>query len=143
MIKQNRKKAKHSVVAPELIAEGKEYTFSYNPELQPSPNVTIEEWFEFVMTTFNKCENCNITAVPELSSKGRLHYHGIIKIKCKYKFFLVDLQDLMYKGTLEIDHMNDPTVWRTYMYKGHNYMRELMNSLTIPYDYLYESLIIQ
>ncbi|UOF82064.1 rep protein [Circoviridae sp.] len=64
---------------------------------------------------------------PEVSSKGRLHWHGFIKVYDKVNFYLFDIPNIIRKGTLVIREMNDEDSWLEYVTKHrefHTYIRE-------------------
>lgn len=133
-------KEKISTIAPEDVVEGKEYAFTYSPELQPlrqNGGFKLQAIANYAMDTFSvfaKCRNCAIRAVHEISRKGRLHYHGYIRIYNVVAFYFNDLKKLSESGTLEIDHINDEYIWLRYVYKQHNLMRPWIEDQGVNYQ---------
>lgn len=128
---------KHKILAPEEMSLEQWYTFTYNPETQPRrPNMMIDliSWHNGMDHKFKR-KYCQIEAVPEISSNGRFHYHGLIKITNIMKFYIEDLPVLRDGATYEIDTISDMTAWKTYMYKQQYLMEPLTKEYGIPYTY--------
>lgn len=69
---------------------------------------------------------CQLELYPEFSSRGRLHFHGTIKMLNKIEFYEQVLRRLMKWCQLEIDTINDQEAWKKYYIKQqdlHNYYR--------------------
>lgn len=131
---------KYSCVKPETVSTDKCYSFSYNPEDQPS----IERFYNIKLTTytsfiqkykeiFTSMKYCDIQACLEISQKGRLHWHGWIRINDVVRFYLYDLKKLMHYGTYEIDVINDEEKWELYVVKQLDIMTEFCSKEGIEY----------
>jgi len=76
---------------------------------------------------------------PELSSKGRFHVHGIIRVMDKINFYAYCVPALLSRGTVVIKPLDDntPGEWEKYCTKQveyHEYLNE--NSVhVIPLEY--------
>jgi len=53
----------------------------------------------------------------EVSAKGRLHLHGVIKVKDIQSFYVFAIPQLLTKSMVEIDTLNDRTIWDRYCTK--------------------------
>lgn len=122
---------KHKCIPLEEMKPGGLYTLTFNPEEQP----LVERFYNIKLNTLSGWSNLNeerlttlryaeIDIVTEISSKGRLHYHGYIYILDPVNFIFYDLRKLKHYGTYEIDHINNEDVWRTYVYKQQEYMEK-------------------
>lgn len=132
---------KYSCIKPEQICLGDEYSFSFNPEDQP----IFDKWYnvkinglkffseknENVLVTLRFCE---VRVQMEVSSKGRLHYHGYIRIENVPKFIIHDLAKLRHYGTYEIDIIKDKDIWRTYVDKQKHFMENYCKLNDMKYE---------
>lgn len=140
MIRKN-KKFKHNIISPEDVDLDKVMSFSFNPEEQPlfekfySMRLNnLEDWSRRQKDILTSLRYCKISAVVECSRKGRLHYHGFIKISKVIEFYLMDLKKLMHYGTLEIDGIDDIDKWVTYVTKQEKYMRKFCENNNMVYE---------
>lgn len=122
--------------APEEIQCGMLYTFNYNPSTQPAMNelTGFYDWIEHISKLITGLNNCDIQMVPELSRRGRFHYHGFIIIHNPLKFFIYDVPKLLSDGVGEIDTIGDLCEWSQYVYKQHNLMVQLTREHGLPYQ---------
>lgn len=79
-------------------------------------------------------DTCSILLVPEISKAGRWHYHGLLNIKNTYSFHAEVLPRLRGICKYEIDVINDPDIWKEYMYKDRKYMEPALTSQGVPYE---------
>lgn len=140
----NRKtytKAKYTCIKPEDVVEGTEYTFSFNPEEQPlfqrfySMTLNnLKDWSQQQDNVFRSLKYCKINVVMEISSGGRLHYHGYITITDTVNFFLKTIKHLKHYGTYEIDVITDPDKWSAYVYKMDKKMKSFCQNHSMIYN---------
>lgn len=113
-------------VAPEQVVENGVYSFNYNPITQPNMDAVggFTRWLAGMRRVFNSCHEVEIWALPEVSPKGRAHFHGTIKfIGSTLNFYLIDIHKLMGFGSLKIATIADIDVWENYCYKQTALMR--------------------
>lgn len=129
-------------LAPEEVNTSDRFTFSYNPSAQPVregngriKRLHIKEFIDSIRELFDRCKNCDIKCVWELSRKGRFHIHGSIKFINIMEFYVNDLQRLIFQGALEIDKINDPEVWEVYIYKQRTLMERYAEDHCFEYQY--------
>lgn len=112
----------HQCIRVEQIEVGKEYTFSINPErgvVSFDALTTEREVLNVIKDTriiANKMVN-KYYLITELSSKGRVHFHGVVNITNRYKFIMHDLPLWRKFGTYEVDVISNHDIWYTYMTK--------------------------
>lgn len=110
----------HKSPAPEVMVVGKEYAFSYNPDMLIDPKDTGTDYCirarRFIVTNL-RLRYSTIDIIPEISSQGRIHFHGTIKLGSIVSFFLEDIPVLKKHGTYEIDVINNPDTWTVYVMK--------------------------
>lgn len=139
-------KSRWSAPNPECISDNSEwFSFSFSPDpnlkvgagRQPDPTAGPGSclgandfllYYDMLFATFN---NICVRMVPEISSIGRWHFHGIIKFKDIMKAYMIDMAKMRDYGSYEIDkiQMLDeegnfifPNKWFMYMYKQKEYM---------------------
>lgn len=79
-------------------------------------------------------DTANIMLIPEISRGGRWHWHGILIIKEVYKFHAMVLPFLPTVCQYEIDTIDDPDVWRDYIYKDEDIMRPAIELQGLTYE---------
>lgn len=109
-------------VAPENIVENEWNTITLNPAhnqyYEKGSFERFNLWTAYVYTYLKQNLNyCDLELFPEISSKGRLHLHGYIKIKLVAEFYLHDVAKLVQFGNVEVDTVKDMQVWDTYVRK--------------------------
>jgi len=115
---------RHQSIAPEDIAEGQLYAFTFNPaDLHDWHSKTWmgnpwKDWITSNQKIFEQCKSIKVKLYPEVSKLGRPHFHGYIRIIDKPKFYLIDIHRLKLNGAFEIDTINDPMVWNLYVRKA-------------------------
>lgn len=136
--------SQHKLVKPEDVVETVEYAFTLNPGDQPNQSGLgvneFKRWFTAQrISILNILGNyANIDLYPEISSKGRIHFHGFLTIKDIFNFYYKCVPRLMVHYSIEMDTIADRAVWKTYCTKQEEFVqpalhRELV-SLTIEYD---------
>lgn len=125
-------------VSPENISTHANYSFTLNPEVQyyeiQDGIERFNTWNAHMYKELKRLHGIESLKIwPEISQSGRLHFHGIIKIKDVIEFALVDVPLLIRIGHLEIDTINDEDVWNKYIRKSIQLMKPLMSS-NIYYD---------
>lgn len=134
-------KHKHSCIKPEDCDITKYYTFSFNPVEQPefvsfykTHLNSLKDWSDNIKTNLLKLHFCKYHLACEISTGGRLHYHGYIRITNIVKFYLQDLAYLKTLGTFEIDKITDNIKWDTYVYKQKIFMEPYCQTEDITYE---------
>jgi len=136
---------RHKFPSPETVLLGIDYTFNYNPEMQPAHqngNYKLDEIDDFLSDCYRKfdsCHNCEITCVPELSSTGRWHFHGILRFTRVLLFYIHDIHKLMAGSACEVDSISDPEVWVTYINKQKFLMDPYLETHSKHHCYTFES----
>lgn len=76
-----------------------------------------------------------ISITPEISTNGKLHWHGIILFKTFTKVgkFYSQLPIYLNLLQMELDTISDIKEWVEYCNKGSNYMRALLATYKLPY----------
>lgn len=140
MRKQNDFKQKYSCIKPEDCEVDKLYSFSLNPQEQPAIQNfyriklnTFKDWSDQIENKIKRLHYCQYSLCIEISSNGRLHYHGYIKIKDIAKFYMYDIKLLKDIGCYEVDHITDPSVWSTYVEKQKRFMEKFCKENEIKY----------
>jgi len=110
------------------------YTFTIN--LQQKLNLTIQQrvrQYEYKINHFFK-DYMYIEIYPELSSSGRLHYHGICSFTSLQNiWFFYENMHRQNGYTLEIDTIEDLPKWNTYCTKQNKY-KFIYDNLNISYQ---------
>jgi len=122
---RNSNNGKYKCVKPEDVRTGVAYAFSFNPENQPTVATfgkmtltAFSEWSEEIYKMFTRLQYCKLTTFMEISSGGRLHFHGKIVFIDIIKFFYFDLKILKFHGSYEIDTINtSDEKWQEYCLK--------------------------
>lgn len=117
------------IVSPETVSVTEWYTITINPETQlfgdPDRFMLVSSYVYGKLKNINHIE-CYL--YPEISGKGRIHFHGKIKIIDVIDFYLYGVYKLMLIGHIEIDTIKDVKVWDTYMTKSCPMMASLCRS---------------
>lgn len=144
----NVPKFKHSCIKPECVDQDMLYTFSFNPQEQPLIEnfyrVTLtrfQSWSETMDSKLKRMRHCTYKLVLEISTGGRLHYHGWISINNIMGFYLMDLKYLADLGTYEIDNINDFQKWDTYVYKQRSFVEPWTQMEDMKYSITNDKLI--
>lgn len=142
-------KKKHSCVKPEDMVTFHRYSFSYNPEDQPDVQrfycmklLEYESWFGRYYDIFDSLKYSSVRTFVEISSQGRIHFHGYIKINDIYQFFFHDMKKLKCYGTFEIDQITDPLKWDLYIKKQKHFMEEFCFKNHIIYNFIAKNYFI-
>lgn len=125
--------ALHKAPAPELVQLETDYAFSFNPSSQPVSLSNLAEWYTEHQRLLHEWTGANIHCVPELSSKGRLHFHGVIRI-LNVPHFYIHLKDYEPFGGWEIDTISDMKVWDTYCFKSKSFMKDFIEGYKLKYE---------
>lgn len=135
-------KAAHQCIKPEDVIPFNKYTFSYNPEEQPSVQRfysirlnEMESWSQKIYDVFDSLKYSRIDTYVEISGSGRLHFHGYIRIYDIPNFYFYDLKKLKHYGTYEIDFITDPLKWDLYCKKQKDFMDQFCSKNGIIYHY--------
>lgn len=128
------KKHAHQCVAPEFLGPAHrdtDFSFSFNPVTQ---HFDSKERINRVYTDTFKllCSQPSISGKlrMEVSSTGRLHFHGTIRILDPKQFYVYTVPILQASGTYEIDTIQNPDEWRTYCEKQESVMGKIVLRFT-------------
>lgn len=143
-------KRKHTSIKPEDLILNKEYAFSYNPKEQLGITCikythhkrfinTYHDWVNNMHKLFKKLQGCNICVVLEVSQLGRLHFHGYIRVKNKFLFYVKDIPYLMSLGTIAIVPINEPDEWKKYLCKQEHVFKKTHDHLEADSTYKYSN----
>lgn len=116
---------KHKCINLEHLRVDTPYAFSFNPSAQLEQNpVTdcirlnaVKNWWLDNERLFKSLNHSQVKVLPEMSPKGRWHFHGYLYITNIYKFFLRDMPILQRSGTYEIDTIESIPKWEEYINK--------------------------
>lgn len=111
--------------SPEDIAVGVKYSFTYNLNdlysLAQGLNLQhakVVNFFDMVNEIVCAVKGCGITMYPEVSKRGRVHFHGYITVTDKMLFYMHDVNHLALHGNFEVDTIGDPLIWDLYINKN-------------------------
>lgn len=114
-----------------MLSAGLCYTFTLNPcdecqfmKKRRDRDVYVTEALQATLGEIKK--HFKYILVPEISHKGRYHFHGYIEIINVSQFYLYAIPKLMGFSRIEIDTIKDHQIWANYIYKN----REIMEPLT-------------
>lgn len=125
---------KASIMSPEEIKLNDYYTLTLNPndrhQYFEDPK-RIDKLTTFVECLILECPNMDINIHMEISRKGRLHFHGIIKF-CKIEhvlyFYLNKINEWLSYFQIEMDTIADLDVWNKYCIKSNHLINVNINS---------------
>lgn len=125
----------HKLPSPEDMDTDKLMSFTFNPLITPYDKDILDmpTYVNELMDTFKRLKYCRIKLFHEISSTGKFHFHGYIKIEDPMRFTIFDFPKLKPEGTLEIDHINDSAVWAKYALKQVNIMKPFCDSQKVPH----------
>lgn len=110
-------------------------TFTFNPKITPLCKIDayqLDIYYNELINIFASLRYCKVKLYHEISSTGKWHLHGYIKVLNKMKFTLFDLQYLMVHGVFEIDTMFDIDGWKLYVHKQQELMLPILNEYKVP-----------
>jgi len=118
---RHRYSPKHEICDPQdwISEKGLESTMAFTFSPPPSTAPFMEQ-FNSVCTIFDELEHCELSVYPEISSLGRLHFHGYIFIWDRddvIPFYLTDLPFLMKYATICIKVITSNDDWLEYISK--------------------------
>ncbi len=119
-----------------MYAQGVEYTLTICPTDEQqhwkSPS-RLYDCITTAITKLTKLNYCKYVLYPEISNKGRVHYHGKITIIDVVPFLLYTIKQLEAFGLYEIDTIKDPSDWDLYCLKDTAVMKPALLQLDLPY----------
>jgi hypothetical protein len=114
-------KPANTFLKPEDVQIGKCYAFSYNPISQPKIGRinSVKEWYDIYTKFFGiECmKGSTYQLYVEISSTGRFHFHGIIKILDRMNFYTNDTASLIGAGTSAMKEIESDEIWEKYIMK--------------------------
>lgn len=138
-----------SLPAPETLESGKWYAITLSPAdvqrldkkhiVLPLESIMVNYEVLYNCKLFNRIEGVRYILYPEISSCGRIHYHGYIIFRSPidiYTFYrtisVIQYHDSNW--TLEMKELFDPEVWKTYVLKSSHIMYPVTKHYKIPYE---------
>lgn len=77
-----------------------------------------------------KLKRCSIfTLYPEFNGRGDLHWHGILEITDKVKWYKSVLPYFRYKGFVCVKHIDNFSKWSTYCAKDKDLMEKVLTTV--------------
>lgn len=118
------------LVSPELLTSGQKLAITVNPsdcfQWFESPEDRFSLVTDYVYKLFKGIPNLTLELYPEVSSKGRIHFHGYIGIKDIMNFYIMFVPLLIGRNHIEIDTLSqDQKVYETYIKKSVKCMKPL------------------
>lgn len=118
-----------NIIDIETIELNLPYTFTINPcddhqHWKLDTQSRIESCRIFMQHQIDQFSSCPTELFPEVSCKGRIHWHGKIVFKNHddiLKFYISHIPNLLYKSLIEIDTIADNDKWNTYIKKQYKY----------------------
>lgn len=108
------------------------YAFTFNPSIQPDAFPHLSVYVDNIKKMLLELQYCNVILFPEMSHKGRWHYHGYIQIISVPSFFMEDIPLLQKISQYEIDSIGDYN-WALYVMKCQHYMTKYCEDKCTPY----------
>ncbi len=116
------------------------YCFNVSPSdaHQHYRSNSINRFNDFYKSTFSLFEKyvldyAEIDLVPEISSKGRIHFHGTIKFTDSVTYHLVGAYHFQQATNIDIDTIDNIDNWNKYKYKDKSLMSPFLKKLKLPY----------
>lgn len=114
------------------------YSFTLNPSDKHQYWNEKLRRFEKVVTNIKKLLGFILYAeyelYPEISIKGRVHFHGYLSVLDPVNFLLYDVKKLETCSIYEIDTIANPEVWRSYIQKDKKKMKSYCSFKNYPYQ---------
>lgn len=136
-MKKNKEGTTIKTLPKSMYGTGELYSFTVNPAQQffkhnsiTRPRLCVAHICDLLEPLKGYCE---YELYPELSKKGRWHYHGKLKILDPFHFHLTIIPKLLDKVILEIDIINDIEEWERYIKKDREVMEKALKKMKIPY----------
>lgn len=131
----------HKIKINSMLQNDIAYTFNVSPSdsHQYYRSNSLNRFSDFYKSTFQLFKKyvldyADINLVPEISSKGRIHYHGTIKFKDTVSYHLVGAYHLQQATNIEIDTIDNLDNWHKYMYKDKTLIMPFIKNLHLPYQ---------
>lgn len=121
------------LIAPEKISTKESYAFSINYK-DPLCACTWRDLLPLYVGFFQKLRKyANFEMIPELSSSGKLHYHGTLTPKAYST--IIPLYQLLNQtdASIELRQITNPHHWYIYIRKQQHLIRPLMERNLLPY----------
>lgn len=121
---------------PKKMFTSTRYTFTLNPSdsFQYFGKVArYAKAIRAIQASLESLTYCEYELYPEVSKKGRIHFHGYIDIIEPARFQLYDVHILTKISIYEIDVLTDPDVWKAYIEKDKKEMLRFAKSIKQPY----------
>ena len=101
-------------------------TLSINHRICPNLKLLVNRYRRRLIKTFHPY--CTYEVFPELSTIGRLHYHGVIKFDSISSIFMFYRNIYTIKDIhIEIDTIEDKDIWMKYVHKQSKYKSQYID----------------
>lgn len=117
-------------ITPEEMVACTWYTITLNPKNQFFDETAtrhtprLAECIDYLYECLAYLKNVRIELYPEISSLGRVHYHGILKVYDIFEFYLKDIPMLKDICSFEIDKIDSMETWIKYCTKQKSIMEK-------------------
>lgn len=140
---------KNQLLHPEKVIKDIEYavTFSPNDQAQHFGEKYSREdkFYDGFVNWFNEnIRFCHLTLNLEISSKGRLHWHGILKVKDVARFYMYDVPEILLKNTFVVKEIREALEgseyesWDAYCHKQQPLFPDYQNVKFIPLEDMFK-----
>lgn len=143
MAKQPAFKDKQKALSMEDVMVDTNYAFTINPSDKYQKFNSYTRLSDFLKDSTHYLSTlCRYVLYPELSPKGRLHFHGWIWFNTTdeiVQFYLNYLPSIKDKCTYEMDYLTDIQVWTKYCLKQkvfHEYFtKQTFHQIPLQHDF--------
>jgi len=120
----NNAKPRNVVPKPEKMREGRTYAFTVNPEAQYFDDVDRIERMRRRIKFLLNSTFISYRLYMEISSGGRLHFHGYVKVRGIREFYNTYLPFIEKHATIDIEEITNDEGWEDYIIKQCPLMRQ-------------------
>lgn len=123
--KKNFEKPRNIFLKPENIFLNEVYAFNFNPEGQPKIGRlnSLKDWFNIYGKLLTNLTGAAVKMYVEISSTGRYHFHGYIKILNIVRFYTKDVHELILNGTSVMKVIESENDWEEYVLKQQSFIQ--------------------
>lgn len=136
------KNAKVRALPPETLSLETEYTFTLNlAEMIGVFPVDIDKYEKWLSTFFKPIRGMRFRMYPEVSSKGRLHMHGVVsftRVTAIVRYYEVLFAEQL-RISCEMDTIADAQTWAEYVTKQKWIMETYCEKIKRIYEYTNDS----
>lgn len=104
-------------------------TYKCDPAVRPKKQFDYTIYKLFTLLS----KSCYFVISPEFTMNGRIHYHGLLKIYDKIKWYKQTLPSLKYEGMVKVETIKYYQKCDDYIKKDVKMMKEILN-IDLPID---------